>query len=177
MMHVTTPLEYYKGAGFEAVKVPYEGTYEMVVMLPDENTVLTDFINSVSYDDISRAINSTCNTTVALSMPRFESSLDDMKCNNILAALGVSLAHPALDGFFGYSHSSQGVVIQHFSKVMVDEVGTEAAAVTAGIMFGFIGEGGEPSSVDFTLDRPFIYLIRNTKTGSIIMMGQYTQPQ
>ena len=177
MMHVTTPLEYYKGAGFEAVKVPYEGTYEMVVMLPDENTVLTDFINSVSYDDISRAINSTCNTTVALSMPRFESSLDDMKCNNILAALGVSLAHPALDGFFGYSHSSQGVVIKHFSKVMVDEVGTEAAAVTAGIMFGFIGEGGEPSSVDFTLDRPFIYLIRNTKTGSIIMMGQYTQPQ
>ena len=60
------------------------------------------------------------------------------------------------------------------TSISTDEIGTVAAAVSSAN--DMLTSNCPTKTIDFTLDRPFIYLIRNTKTGSIIMMGQYTQP-
>jgi serpin B len=58
--------------------------------------------------------------------------------------------------------------------VAVDEEGTEAAAATAVIMGVTSAPAGEP--ITFTVDRPFIYLIRDGETGSILFLGRVLDP-
>jgi len=64
--------------------------------------------------------------------------------------------------------------VLHKAFVSVDEDGTEAAAATAVIMGVTSAPVGEP--ITFTVDRPFIYLIRDGATGSILFMGRVLEP-
>ena len=54
----------------------------------------------------------------------------------------------------------------------VNEEGTEAAAVT-----GFVGDLPGPVPVDFRADRPFLFLIRDVKHGTVLFMGRLTNPK
>ena len=63
--------------------------------------------------------------------------------------------------------------VVHKAFVSVDENGTEAAAATAVI----VGTTSMPQGpVDFTMDRPFIYLIRDIPTGAVLFLGRVTDP-
>ena len=62
--------------------------------------------------------------------------------------------------------------IFHKAFVAVDEKGTEASAATAVLM----GMGGSSAEIALTIDRPFIYLIRDTETGTILFMGRVLDP-
>jgi len=66
----------------------------------------------------------------------------------------------------------------HKAFVEVNEKGTEAAAATAVIM---VAAGGMPMDVPFVptfkADRPFIFAIRDVKTGSILFLGRMTNPK
>ena len=61
----------------------------------------------------------------------------------------------------------------HKAFVSVDEAGKEAAAATAVIMPASMPPG-EP--VEVTVDRPFIFLIRDIETGSILFIGRVVNP-
>ena len=61
----------------------------------------------------------------------------------------------------------------HKAFVAVDEAGTEAAAATA-VIVGLTALPDEP--VDVTLDRPFIFLIRDIETGTILFVGRILNP-
>ena len=63
--------------------------------------------------------------------------------------------------------------VLHKAFVSVDEAGTEAAAATA-VMVGLTALPPEPVAV--TIDRPFIFLIRDIPTGSIIFVGRVLNP-
>jgi serpin B len=65
--------------------------------------------------------------------------------------------------------------IVHKAFVSVDESGTEAAAATAVIMKLTAAPGGETITV--TIDRPFILLIRDIPTDTILFMGRVVNPQ
>jgi serpin B len=58
---------------------------------------------------------------------------------------------------------------------LLDEHGTEAAAATAVGISGTSAPGGRP--VTLTIDRPFVFLIRDTKTGAILFMGRVVNPK
>ena len=63
--------------------------------------------------------------------------------------------------------------IFHKAFVSVDEAGTEAAAATAVI----VGETSvPPPPVEVTIDRPFIFLIRDIKTQAILFIGRIVNP-
>jgi serpin B len=82
--------------------------------------------------------------------------------------------------FSGITDRPEGLCIGevvHKAYVDVNEVGTEAAAATAVIMAP--GAGAEPADqkrVAFVADHPFIFLIRETGTGSILFMGRVAHP-
>jgi serpin B len=63
--------------------------------------------------------------------------------------------------------------VLHKAFVSVDEAGTEAAAATA-VIVGETSVPGEPT--DFTIDRPFIFLIRDIETGAILFVGRVLNP-
>jgi hypothetical protein len=65
--------------------------------------------------------------------------------------------------------------VLHKAFVSVDENGTEAAAATAVIMELTSALPGEP--IVFTVDRPFIFLIRDSRTGGILFVGRVMAPE
>jgi serpin B len=64
--------------------------------------------------------------------------------------------------------------VVHKAYVGVDEAGTEAAAASA-VIAGVTSVG--PIAMELTIDRPFIFLIRDLKTGTILFMGRVMNPK
>jgi serpin B len=56
----------------------------------------------------------------------------------------------------------------------VDESGTEAAAATA-VIVGTTSMPAEP--IDVTVDRPFVFLIRDIETGTLLFIGRVMNPE
>ena len=63
--------------------------------------------------------------------------------------------------------------VVHKAFVSVDEAGTEAAAATA-VIVGVTSIPAEPINVE--IDRPFIFLIRDIETGTILFVGRVLDP-
>ena len=74
-----------------------------------------------------------------------------------------------MDGTGGLYISS----VIHQAFVSVDESGTEAAAATAVVMDKLNGD----ASVPFFVDRPFIYAIMDTETGTVLFLGRLEDPR
>ena len=64
--------------------------------------------------------------------------------------------------------------VVHKAFVAVDEAGTEAAAATAVLMERMNAVVGQP--VQFTADRPFIFLIRDNASGTVLFLGRVLNP-
>jgi serpin B len=107
-------------------------------------------------------------------MPRFEFE-SDFNLKDTLADLGMPDAFTGDADFSGMTGSRDlfiGEVI-HKAFVSVDEAGTEAAAATAVVM-PTAAMPEEP--VEVTVDRPFIFLIRDIETGAILFVGRVVNP-
>ncbi len=116
---------------------------------------------------------------VALTMPKFEFE-SDFSLGETLAAMGMPDAFlwgvADFSGMTGNLDLFIGDVI-HKAFVSVDESGTEAAAATTVVMPPTAGPSEEPEeAVEVTVDRPFIFLIRDIETGAIVFVGSVVDP-
>ncbi len=66
--------------------------------------------------------------------------------------------------------------VVHKAYVSADESGTEAAAASAVIMMAGAMPGENVKPITMTIDRPFIFLIRDIPTGAILFMGRVMNP-
>ena len=107
-------------------------------------------------------------------MPKFEFE-SEFSLKEILAAMGMPVAFTANADFSGMTGSRNLLISEviHKAFVSVDEAGTEAAAATAVIM-ELTAAPGMP--VEVTVERPFIFLIRDIETGSILFTGRVVNP-
>ena len=108
-------------------------------------------------------------------MPRFKYKYKRL-LNDDLISLGMGIA---FSDFADFSNiSDQGIKITrvlHQSFIDNNEEGTEAAAATV-VEFGTTSVNPTPQVVNVTLDRPFLYFIRETSTGTILFMGRVSDP-
>ncbi|MFH1907915.1 MAG: serpin family protein [Chloroflexota bacterium] len=177
MMSLDTPerLGYLEGDGFQAVSLPYKGGLaEMVILLPDEGQFET-FQTSLTANRFAEILSGIETQSVNLTMPKF-SFTRDLSLNEMLVGMGMNDAFdPALADFSGMD-DSRDLYIQaalHKAFIAVDEAGTEAAASTAII----IGLTSMPiSEINIRIDRPFIFVIRDNPTGSILFLGRVVNP-
>jgi len=177
MMSLDTPelLGYLAGEGFQAVSLPYKGGLaEMVILLPDEGQFET-FQTSLTANRFAEILSGIETQSVNLTMPKF-SFTRDLSLNEMLVGMGMNDAFdPALADFSGMD-DSRDLYIQaalHKAFIAVDEAGTEAAASTAII----IGLTSMPiSEINIRIDRPFIFVIRDNPTGSILFLGRVVNP-
>jgi len=160
------------GDGYAAIDLPYTASdLSMLVIVPD----------SGRYDEIESALNagfvdqveaSLEPSAVDLYLPKWESDTAFNLRNAIEGDLGVTglFEVPELGGI------GENVVVTdalHAAKIKVDESGTEAAAATAIIMdLTAMPTGG----VEFRVDRPFLYLIRDNATGAVLFLGRVLDP-
>jgi serpin B len=175
MMHQTERLGYAAGDGYQAVSLPYDGReLEMVVLLPDEGK-FAEFEKSLDASRAGSIVKGLAPKQVALSLPGFKFE-SEFSLGNILSEMGMPTAFSGdqadFSGMTGNRELSISRVI-HKAFVGVDESGTEAAAATAVVMRA-TAMPAMPQEV--TVDRPFIFLIRDIQTGAVIFVGRVVNP-
>jgi serpin B len=174
MMKQTESFGYTEGDGYQAVELPYDGgELSMVILLP-ETGKFEAFEEGLQAQQISDIISFLQPTEVALTMPRFEFD-SEFSLKDTLAEMGMPIAFSGAADFSGMTGKPELFIsdVVHKAFVAVDEAGTEAAAATAVPME--LTAVPEPP-VEVTIDRPFIFLIRDIETGAILFVGRVMNP-
>jgi len=174
MMHANQELLYASGEGYQAVALPYDGgELDMVVVMPGAER-FDSFESALDGPTLSTILSDLSSAQVQLSLPKFETRFETSLVKP-LKALGMSDAFSGAADLSGID-GSQDLYVQdvvHEAFVKVDEAGTEAAAATAVI----VGRTSlPPEQVTLTVDRPFIFLIRDRATDAIVFAGRIVDP-
>ena len=162
------------GDGYQVVDLPYSwGELSMTVLLPDHGA-LEEFEGSLDSEMLDRIIDDIEIDYITLTMPLFEFE-SEFDLGDTLAAMGMPDAFGARADFSGMTGSRDLWIraVVHKAFVSVDEKGTEAAAATGVVMLES-GISKEPIAV--TVDRPFVFLIRDNGTGTALFLGRVSNP-
>ena len=165
---------YGRGSGYQAVDVPYSlGEMSMTILLPDEGR-FGEFEDSLDADALDQVFDDIEIDHVTLTMPLFEFE-SEFSLVETLAGMGMPDAFGTRADFSGMT-GSRGLRISavlHKAFVSVDEEGTEAAAATAAV----VKESGPTKEpIPVTVNRPFIFLIRDRDTGTVLFLGRVMNP-
>jgi len=174
MMEQQESFSYAEGDNYQVVELPYDGQQlSMVIILPDSGQFET-FEKAIDYQKVKSIIESLKRQEVRLKMPKFEFD-SSFGLKKTLTEMGMPVAFSEEADFSGMT-GKKGLFISdviHKAFVSVDEAGTEAAAATAVIM-DLTAMPETP--VEVTLNRPFIFLIRDIETGAILFVGRVMNP-
>ncbi|MBN2074791.1 MAG: serpin family protein [Dehalococcoidales bacterium] len=172
MMRQTETHGYAEGNNYQAVQLLYSGgKMSMIIILPEEGG-FNDFQSQITYSLLQNIISAIERKLVQLQMPRFEFE-SEFSLKDILREMGMASAFENAD--FSGMTGSKGLFIAdvlHKAFVLVDETGTEAAAATAVVM----EESAPAVEAKIYVDRPFIFLIRDIETNSILFLGCVLNP-
>jgi serpin B len=162
---------YVQGDGFQAVSLPYRGeACEMVIIMPDDGR-FEEIESRLDGALLATMLGSLEHTRISVTMPRFEIRTR-VTMNDLLQELGMRDAFTSAADFSGINGRRDLYLslVQHEAFVHVDENGTEATAATA----GGIDLVSLPQPV--IIDRPFLFLIRDVETRSILFLGRVMNP-
>jgi serpin B len=159
--------------GVRIVDVPYGGeAYAMTVVLPEDPAAIHDVVGRLSQEAWETWTAGLATNDVHLSMPKFTLEYE-IGLNDVLSSLGMAEAFDPAAADFTRMYAPGGIWIDsvvHKTFVDVNEEGTEAAAATA---VGMAFEGLPPTVI---VDRPFVFVIRERFSGSILFMGKVLDP-
>ncbi len=176
MFNTLHDLPYAGGDGYQAVELPYQGGNAAMDLLVPDSGKFNDFEAALDNQKLSAILQSLSSTTVVLGLPKFTYS-SEFGLADVLKSMGMTDAFDPqradFSGMDGQRDLYVGAVI-HKAFVAVDEKGTEAAAATAVMMQAASEPAGEMTRL--TIDRPFLYLIRDIQTGQILFIGRVLNP-
>lgn len=172
MMHQKSSFNYNENQTMQIVELPYGNqAFSMIVLLPKEGNKLADVTqelqNSNSWGNLVSGLRS---TQVDLYLPKFKTEYSRV-LNDVLEKMGMGIAFEPGAADFSRMTDADAFIsfVEQFTYINTDEVGTEAAAVTVvGIE---LTSYQSDRTATFNANRPFIYIIRENSTGSILFMG------
>jgi serpin B len=175
MMHQTEDFSYAEGDGYQVVQLPYDGRELAMVILLPRSGQFEAFEDTLGAQQVAAMIHDLERRQVILTMPKFEFE-SEFSLKQTLAAMGMPTAFSDGADFSGMTGNRELKIsdVIHKSFVAVDEAGTEAAAATAVIMEMTALPPAE--AVEVSIDRPFLFLIRDIDTGTILFVGRVTNP-
>jgi len=172
MMSQIAELGYAEAPGVQVVELPYDGErLSMVILLPEQGQ-FERFAGSLDAKQVTEWLGGLQQQSVALTMPKFTFDAG-FELRDALMALGMVDAFGNAD-FAGMDGTTELFIDQVYHKafVAVDEAGTEAAAATAVV----VGRKAAVADQTVSVDRPFVFLIRDVETGSILFLGHVISP-
>jgi serine protease inhibitor len=168
--------------GVRVLELPYEGQdASMVLLVTDAVDGLPALEQALTSAELDRWISAMKPELVDVTLPKFEiEPSSSISLRETLGALGMRLAFDKekadFTGIANPKSPRDRLFLRdvfHRAFVKVDEKGTEAAAVTA--VFNAYG-GMPPEPRIFRADHPFLFVLRDTKTGMILFMGRVANP-
>ncbi len=181
MMRTTARFGYASGEGYQAVELPYDGgEMSMTVLLPDPGR-FREFEGAMDAALAGRIFKDIEIERVLLTMPKFEFE-SQFRLAETLEKMGMPNAFDdktsdfsGMDGMSCLAGDYPCLLISdiiHKAFVSVDDEGTEAAAAAAAIVEVPVSGGPRPEPIRVTVDRPFVFLIRDTATDTMLFVGR-----
>ena len=174
LMHQTGNYKYADLGDIQALEMPYVGKeIAMVVLLPKKAEGLADLEKGLSAERLAAIVGRLQVAEVEVTLPKFKTAAE-FRLDKELSALGMKQAFTSAADFSGLNGGKGDLYIScvvHKAFVDVNEEGTTAAAAT--------GVGGEESlriNPVFRANHPFVYVIRDTKTGGVLFVGRLADP-
>lgn len=179
MMSQEDNFSYYGDSKVQLVSLPYaNGQYRMNIFLPAKGTKVQDYVAGMDWERYQALVADVSNKDVLLKMPRFKVEYKNSELVQTMQNLGMT---EALSDDANFSNMSSDPLkigsIIHQSYIAVDEDGTEAAAATVVGMDVTSSMSQPPKPVEMTINRPFFYMIEDSKTHNIIFMGVTKEPK
>jgi serpin B len=177
LMDQTGVVRYAENPDFQALELRYKGEASMTILLPRQIEGAGQLEKKLTPAFLDRMASQMTMREVSIKLPRFKME-SSFKLNETLAKMGMPDAF-ARDraNFSGINGMRRDLYISdvfHKAWVEVAEEGTEAAAATAVHM---MARGARPPPPpEFRADHPFIFLIRDTPSGSLLFMGRMADP-
>ena len=167
--------------GFQILELEYRGRdLAMLILLPKKHSGLPALEKALTTDKLSQWLSTMKKPKVHVFLPKFKLE-SSFSLGETLSALGMPKAFKP-KGFLGMSDADDAwklyiSEVVHKAYVDVNEEGTEAAAATAVVMFMATSLRIEPPIPTFRADRPFLFLIRDKRTETILFLGRVLNPK
>jgi serpin B len=173
-MHRSVSVKYYEDELAQVIELPYAGKgLSMMIMLPQEVSGIHKLEAKLGTGLYNEYLKSMFSKKVELWLPRFRVETQ-YNLNQSLKHLGMNSAFSGNADFSGMTGNKELFIsdVAHKAFVEVSEEGTEAAAATGAVM----SKTSLVKKVEFRADHPFIYMIKDNRTGTILFMGRLYEP-
>ncbi|MFC1783887.1 serpin family protein [Planctomycetota bacterium] len=172
MMFMTEEFNHFADEQVQVLELPYKGrALSMIVLLPRQMDGLADLEKILNVKNLDKWIKGMQKQKLPVYLPRFKMTWGTFELKNTLKTLGMKIPFYSGADFSGIDGTEELFIsaVLHKAFVEVNEKGTEAAAATAVVM---IRGGG----LSFHANHPFVFMIRDNKSGSILFMGRVANP-
>lgn len=162
----------------QMLELPYRGAaLSMLILLPREKNGLPELERRLSVENLSRWESALTPREIDVSLPKFKIT-STIRLDKILSAMGMVDAFIPNKADFSGMDGKPGWLfigaVLHRSYVDVNEEGTEAAAAT--VLEGPLAAPIPKSPLVFRADHPFLFLIRENKSGALLFLGKVVDP-
>lgn len=169
-MHNKAYFPYYSGTEGSMVELPYgeEGNFVMDVIIPADGVSVDEFVAGLDNELLGKFSAGLQTGEIRLMLPSFKAEYE-ITLNDVLQRLGMKEAFTSSADFSAMSKDNLMISeVKQKTFIEVNEEGSEAAAITSvGMMRTSLG----PEPFSFTVDRPFVFLIRERTSGTVLFMG------
>jgi serpin B len=177
-MHQTASFKYMQSDGFQIVELPYAGgRMVMDIMLPTTSGAAGLSVSHLP-SDLNGWLAGLSRQDVAVSLPKFTLT-SQFDLVPPLTTLGMIDPFQRNADFSGMTNASllNITAVVHKAFIDVGESGTEAAAATGvGLVHATVVTMDPTIPIAFDADHPFLYMLRDTQSGSVLFMGQEADP-
>jgi serpin B len=180
LMHREGGFNYFDGKTFQVLEIPYQSKeLSMVIFLPNDVGGLPALEQSLTASNTMQWIGQLSPVTkIIVTLPKFKTT-QQFELGGTLAAMGMPQAFTASADFSGMTGKKDFAIsaVIHKAYIDVNEEGTEAAAATAVTMRAMAIRAPNPAPPPvFRADHPFVFLIRDNRSKSILFMGRVADP-
>ncbi|MGQ9779164.1 MAG: serpin family protein [Bacillota bacterium] len=173
MMRQRAKFNYAEDGRTQVLEMPYAGErFSMVIILPRDEDGLGALEKNLTAEWITAVLGRLKPVEIEVFLPRFKVE-SAFILNEKLEALGMVDAFDAAKADFTGITPKRGLYITHAvhkAYVEVDEEGTEAAAATGIVM-------GRSIHLVFRADHPFLFFIRDRRSGCVLFWGRLVDPR
>jgi serpin B len=175
LMSQSGKFNYLEGEGFQALEMLYAGKdLSMVILLPKKVDGLADLEKKLTAERLAGWLKKLRREEVTVTLPRFKVT-SEFSLKHTLSSMGMPTAFTGRADFSGMDGERDLFLsaVVHKAFVDVNEQGTEAAAAT-GVVVTTLSARIHP---DFRADHPFVFLIRDRRSDTILFLGRLANPQ
>ena len=177
MMNQKAQFGYRETDAIQVLEMPYASEeLTMVVLLPKKVDGISELEKALTAENLAQWFDGVSNREVVVTMPKFKMT-SKFSMADVLRTMGMTDAFTARADFSGMTGKRDLFIsaVIHQAYVDVNEEGTEAAAAT-GVVMKLTSIRPDQTPV-FRADHPFLFLIRDKTSGSILFLGRVLNPQ